>query len=84
MQATRLVGKSVLVLGLVSGGLGLADEAVLALLAADEGAALCLKLCHGHCGKGRGSVVLSGVVVDLVDGHGGVGDVRLDGLCNLY
>lgn len=74
------MGKSVLVLGLVSGGLGLADKAVLALLAADEGAALCLELCHGHCGESRGGVVLSGVVVDLVDRNRGVGDVRLDGL----
>lgn len=78
------MGERVLVLGLVSGRFGLAEETVLALLAADEGTALCLELGHGDCGEGRGGVVLGGVVVDLVDGHGGVGDVRLDGLCYWY
>ena len=73
-----------LVLSLVVRRFGLANEAVLALLTADEGAALCLELRHGDCGEGRGSVVLSGVVVDLVDGNGGVGDVGLDGLCDWY
>lgn len=70
-----------LVFGLVSSGLGLSEEAVLALLAADEGATLCLELGHRNCRESRGGVVLGGVVVNLVDGNGGVGDVRLDGLC---
>jgi len=74
------VGKSVLVGGLVGGRLGLADEAVLALLAAGEGTTLCLELSHGDGGKSRSGVVLGGVVVDLVNGDGGVGDVRLNGL----
>ena len=65
------------------GGLGLADEAVGTLLAAGKGTAGLLELLHGDSGKGRGGVVLSGVVVDLVDGDGGVGDVRLNGLCEL-
>jgi len=78
------VGKGVLVLGLVVRGFGLASEAVLALLTADERATLCLELGHGDCGEGRGGVVLGGVVVDLVDGDGGVGDVGLDGLCDWY
>jgi len=60
--------------------LGLADETVSALLATGEGTARLLELLHGNSGKSRGSVVLGGVVVDLVDGHGGVGDVRLNGL----
>jgi len=77
------VGEGVLVLGLVSGGLGLANEAVLALLAADERATLCLELGHGDGGESGCSVVLGGVVVNLVDGDGGVGDVGLDGLCLL-
>ena len=77
---TRLVGERVLVLGLVSSRFGLAKEAVLALLAANEGTALCLELGHGDCGERRGGVVLGGVVVDLVDGDGGVGDVRLNSL----
>lgn len=77
---TRLVGERVLVLGLVSSRFGLAKEAVLALLAANEGTALCLEFGHGDCGERRGGVVLGGVVVDLVDGDGGVGDVRLNGL----
>lgn len=59
---------------------GLALEAVLALITASEGATLLLELGHGDSGQGRGLVVLSGVVVNLVDGHGGVGDVRLNGL----
>ena len=75
------MGECVLVSGLVGGGLGLADEAVLALLATGERATLCLELGHGDGGEGRGGVVLGGVVVDLVDGDGGVGDVGLDGLC---
>jgi len=83
LQTIRLVGEGGLVLGVVSSGLGLANEAVLTLLTADEGAALCLELGHGDGGEGRGSVVLGGVVVNLVDGDGGVGDVGLDGLCLL-
>jgi hypothetical protein len=78
------VGKGVLVLGLASGRLGLANEAVLTLLAADEGTALLLELGHGNGGESGGSVVLGGVVVDLVDGDGGVGDVGLNGLCEWY
>jgi hypothetical protein len=78
------VGKGVLVLGLVVGGFGLANEAILTLLTADERATLCLELSHRDCGEGRGGVVLGGVVVDLVDGDGGVGDVGLDGLCDWY
>jgi hypothetical protein len=75
------VGKSVLVLGLAGGRLRLANEAVLALLTAGKGTALLLELGHGDGGKSGGSVVLGGVVVDLMDGDGGVGDVGLDGLC---
>jgi hypothetical protein len=45
------VGKGVLVLGLASGRLGLANEAVLTLLAADEGTALLLELGHGDGGE---------------------------------
>lgn len=70
------------VLSAVGGGLGLANEAVLTLLTAGEGTALLPELGHGDGGECGGSVVLSSVVVDLVDGNGGVGDVRLDGLCN--
>lgn len=62
-------------------GFGLADEAVGALLAAGEGTAGLLELLHGDSGKGRGGVVLGGVVMDLVDGDGSVGDMRLNGLC---
>ena len=65
-------------------GLGLADEAVSALLAAGEGAAGLLELLHGDSRKSGGGVVLGSVVVDLVDGDGGVGDVGLDGLCDWY
>lgn len=65
------------------GRAGLALEAVLTLLTAGEGTALGLELGHGDGGKGGGSVVLGGVVVNLVDGDGGVGDVRLNGLCGV-
>jgi hypothetical protein len=81
-MAVRLVGKGGGVLSLSGGRLGLANETVLALLTAGEGAALGLELGHGDGGKGGGGVVLGSVVVDLVDGDGGVGDVRLDGLWN--
>ena len=70
--------------GAVGGGvsrLGLADETVSTLLATGEGTARLLELLHGNSGKSRSGVVLGSVVVDLVDGHGGVGDVRLNGLC---
>jgi hypothetical protein len=65
------------------GRLGLADETVGTLLAAGEGATGPLELLHGDSRKGRGGVVLGSVVVNLVDGDGGVGDVRLNSLCGL-
>jgi hypothetical protein len=68
----------------VGGGVsrfGLADETVSALLATGEGTARLLELLHGDSRKSRSGVVLGSVVVNLVDGDGGVGDVRLDGLC---
>ena len=65
------------------GRLGLANETVSALLAAGEGTTGPLELLHGDSGKGRGGVVLGSVVVNLVDGDGGVGDVRLNSLCRL-
>lgn len=63
-------------------GARLALEAVVALLAAGEDAALVLEVGHADGWEGGGGVVLGGVVVDLVDWHGGVHDMRLDGLCN--
>ena len=63
-----------------AGRLGLANEAVSALLAAAEGTARLLELVHGDSRECRGSVVLGSVVVNLVDGDRGVGDVRLNGL----
>ena len=78
-----LGGKVALTLGRgVDGRARLAGEAVLALLTAGEGAALLLEVGHGDSGERGRAVVLSGVVVDLVDGDGGVGDVRLNGLCS--
>ena len=59
---------------------GLTLEAIVALLAAGQDTTLLLKVGHGDGGKSRGSVVLGGVVVNLVDGNGGVDNVRLDGL----
>lgn len=62
------------------GGARLALEAVLALLTASKRAARLLELGHGNGGESRGLVVLGSVVVNLVDGDGGVGDVRLNSL----
>lgn len=46
-----------------------------------KGAALLLEFVHGDGRQCRGGMVLSGVVVDLMDGLGCVHDVRLDRLC---
>jgi len=43
-------------------------------------AAVALELVHGHCREGGGAVVARGLVVDFVDGYGGVDDLGLDGL----
>ena len=58
--------------------LGLALEAIVALFTAGQRAALTLKVGHAHGRKGRGSVVLGLVMMDLVDGNGGVDNGRLD------
>lgn len=59
---------------------GLTLEAVVTLLAASQDTTLLLKVGHGDGGKSRGSVVLGGIVVNLVDGDGGVDNMRLNGL----
>lgn len=59
---------------------GLTLEAIVALLTASQDTTLLLKVGHGDGRKGRGGVVLSSVVVNLVDRDGGVDNVRLDGL----
>lgn len=59
---------------------GLTLEAIVTLLAAGQDTTLLLKVGHGDGGKSRGSVVLGGIVVNLVNGDGGVDNVRLDGL----
>jgi hypothetical protein len=64
----------------VDGGARLTLEPVLALVAASERTTLLLELGHGDGRKGGGGMVLSSVVVNLVNGDGCVGDVRLDGL----
>lgn len=65
------------------GGARLALETILALLTTSQRAAGLLELGHGDGRESRGLVVLGSVVVDLVDGDGGVGDVRLNGLCEI-
>lgn len=55
-------------------------ETVVALLAAGQNTTLLGELRHGDGWESRGGVVLSSVVVNLVDWHGGVDNVRLDGL----
>jgi len=61
----------------------LALETVEALLAASEDTTLLLEVGHADSRKGRSGVVLSSVVVDLVDGDGGVDNGGLDGLCEM-
>jgi hypothetical protein len=61
-------------------GAGLTLEAIVALLTASQDTALLLEVGHRDGGKSRGGVVLGSVVVNLVDGDGGVDNVRLNGL----
>jgi hypothetical protein len=60
--------------------LGDALELVITLLAAAEDTTLGLELVHGHGWQSGALVVCSSVVVNLVDGDGGVDDVGLDDL----
>ena len=60
--------------------LGHALEGIVALLAACKGPALVLELIHGHSRQSSGAVVGGLVVVNLVDRHGSVDDIRLDSL----
>lgn len=53
-------------------------ETVEALLTASQNTTLLLEVGHADSGKGGSGVVLSCVVVNLVDGHGGVDDGGLD------
>jgi len=82
--ASKAAGDGTRVAGAVgrntANGAGLALETVVALLTASEDTTLPLELLKGNSGEGRGGVVLGSVVVDLVDGDGGVDDVRLNGL----
>jgi len=64
---------------LLANGAGLAGETVGALLAAAENTALALELLAGDGREDGGGVVLGSVVVLLVDGDGGVHDMRLNG-----
>ena len=59
-------------------GARLALETVEALLATSEDTTLLLEVGHADSGKGRGGVVLGSVVVNLVDGDGGVDNGGLD------
>lgn len=61
-------------------GAWLALEAVVALLTAGEDTALLLEVGHGDGWESGGGVVLCRVVMHLVDGNGGVGNVWLNGL----
>lgn len=51
---------------------------VCALVAAAERSSILLELLHAHGRQCGGGMVLCGVVVDLMDGLGGVDNVRLD------
>lgn len=61
-------------------GARLTLETIVALLTTRQDTALLLVFRHGNGRKLRRRMVLSGVVVDLVDWHCGVHDMRLDGL----
>lgn len=58
----------------------LALEAVIALLAAGEDTTLLLEVGHADSWESGGGVVLGSVVVNLMDGDGGVDDSWLDDL----
>lgn len=60
--------------------LGLTLKPVDTLLASTEATSLRAELIHADSGESRGGVVLSLVVVDFVDGNGGVDDGWLDSL----
>lgn len=60
--------------------LGDALKLVVALLAAGESTALSLELFHGHGWESSSLMVGSLVMVNLMDGDGGVDNVGLDGL----
>ncbi len=55
-------------------------EAVITLLTTGQNTTLLLEVCHADGRQSRGAVVLGRVVVDFVDGHGGVDDGGLDDL----
>jgi hypothetical protein len=60
-------------------GTGLTLESIVALLAAAQDATLPLEVIHAHWRERRCSVMLRGVVVNLVDGDGGVDNRWCDG-----
>lgn len=60
-------------------GLGLALETVVTLLATGQDTTLLLEVGHADGRESRGRVNLGGVVVNLVDGNGGVDNGGLDG-----
>jgi hypothetical protein len=60
--------------------LGTALEVVTALLATAQSATLGLELVDADGRESGGAVVLGSMVVDLVDGDGGVHNLRLDDL----
>jgi len=55
-------------------------ESVAALLTTSEGSTLSLELVHGHSREGGSSVMLGLVLVDFMDGDGGVNDGWLNSL----
>lgn len=59
-------------------------EAVVALLTTGENTTLLLEVGHADRWESGGSVVLRGVVVNLMDGNGGVDDGRQDDLCKVH
>lgn len=75
----------------VAGGAGGASEGtsnsswltlkpIVTLFTAGQAPALLLEVCHADSGQSRCGVVLGFIVVDFVDGDGGVDDGWLDGL----
>lgn len=79
-ETERLAGDLVVAAVIAVKALGTALEVVPALLAAAQSTALGLELVDADGRESGGTVVLSSVVMDLMDGDGGVHNLRLDHL----
>lgn len=70
--------------GMNSRTLGTALKCGCTLSLATQGATLLLEFFHGDGGHGRSTMMLSGIVVNFVDGDCGMDDLRLNGFLLHY